>query len=33
MLALSPQAALLLVMLGALGVAGLILWLTKPRRG
>jgi hypothetical protein len=30
--ALPPQAALLLVMLGALAVAGLILWLTTPRR-
>ena len=29
---LSPQTALLLVMLGALAVAGLILWLTKTRR-
>jgi hypothetical protein len=32
MLALSPQAALLLVMLGSLAVAGLIRWLTKTRR-
>jgi LPXTG-motif cell wall-anchored protein len=28
----SPQTVLLLVLLGSLGVAGLILWLTKRRR-
>jgi LPXTG-motif cell wall-anchored protein len=29
---LTPHSALMLLMLGALGVAGLILWLTKRRR-
>jgi LPXTG-motif cell wall-anchored protein len=28
----SPHSALLLLMLGALGVAGVILWLTRRRR-
>jgi len=28
----SPQTVLLLVLLGSLGLAGLILWLTKHRR-